>query len=238
MEFFKAAVILNQLIKSTNTTLLNDYKTENHQKNQLFIRSNFGKIILHPIEKSNPEFIKQTINEFNSEAFILANLINTHKEDHDISYFIYQGFHKLIDQGLVYIQMVDPYTHSAVGDLQFYSLEGNIFYPIISPNIKESTYEVKKREESTIKCPSVSFSICHHNEERILYDLKRLILKSANNAQKHKNCQYTYHIQINLENNKMSPQCIKAIKTLEQSIQQDLLPEYPNSTFIFTIDND
>ena len=238
MDYFKAAVILNQLIKSTNNKLLAQYKTGIVEEKQMAIRSNFGKIIYQSVSKTNLEFVKKNIEEFNSEAFVISDFIISHSNNSEMTYFIYKGFHKLIDKGLIFYQLVDKYNLNPIGDLQFNGFEENIFYTVDAPNFKECTYEVLERDENTIKAPSIDFMIVYKVEERLIYDLQRLIFKAANNALKHKKCMYKFHVRITALDSKISSQFIAEVEAISKTLQQILAPEYPNSTFIFELDKD
>ncbi len=235
MNYLEAAVFLKRLIKTTNSDLLSLNKNGLVNKNQMVIRSNFGNPIKIKMDAFSNEFVSKTLNEYDSEAFVITDLVTVNNKGQELTYFLYKGYHSLFDKGLVYFQLINKTNMQAIGELEFSNLEDNIFYNVQAPNFEESSCNAIETKENTIKEPSIAFLIGHMNEDRLFYDINRLIFDTANNVQKHKNRHFKFHIEISKFGGKLSPEFLSKLDALKLSLDKYITPEYPNSTFIFDL---
>ncbi len=238
MDYLEGAVFLKHLIKSTNSKLLKLNDNGLIVKNKMVIRSVFGKAIEVTMDEFTNEFVKKTLSEYDSEAFVITDFVTIVDKGQELTYFLYKGYHSIFDKGLVYFQLVNKETLAPIGDLQFSNLEDNIFYPIKVPNYEESSCNAIETDENTTKNPSIAFLIGNMNEERLVFDIQRLIFDTANNVQKHKNRQFKFYLQISVFGNKPSEDFLQQIESINKSVEKHIKPEYPNSTFIFDLDNE
>ncbi|MCW3806723.1 hypothetical protein [Plebeiibacterium marinum] len=238
MDYLEATVFLKQLIKETNNELLAVNKNGLVEKNRMVIRTNFGKSISTKMEAFTNEYVYKSLGEYESEAFVITDLVSAEANGQEITYFLYKGYHSLFDKGVVYFQMVDKNTLAPKGELDFSNLEENIFYKVEFPDVEESSCNAIETAENTAKNPSIAFLIGHMNEERLVYDINRLIFDTANNVQKHKNRHFKFTIQVSVFGSKPSANLLKEIENIKQTLKTSVHPAYPNSTFVFDVDNE
>lgn len=238
MNYLEATVFLKKLIEKTNTNLLAENKNGLVEKNKMVIRSNFGKSIELKMDSFTNEFVKKTLTEYNSEAFVITDMVSTNDTGQELTYFLYKAYHSLFDKGLVFFQVINKDTLTPVSGLQFSNLEDNIFYAVKEPNFEESSCNAIETAENTTKEPCIAFIIGHMNEERLLFDLQRLIFDTANNVQKHKNRHFKFYLQISVFGGKPSKDFLAQLASIKHTCQKHIKPAYPNSTFIFEIENE
>lgn len=238
MDYLEASVFLKTLIKNTNSKLLKVNSNGLVEKNKMIIRTNFGKEIDIKMDSFTNEFVKKTISEYDSEAFVMTDLVSADNDGKEFTYLLYKGYHKIFDKGLVYFQLVNKKTLKPIGELEFSNLEDNIFYKINAPDFEESSCNAIESDENTVKEPCIVFLIGHMNEERLIYDINRLIFDTANNVQKHKNRHFKFYLQVSVFGKKPSPDFITKINSIKESLHKTFAPAYPNTTFIFDLDNE
>lgn len=238
MDYLEAAVVLKNLLIKCNKEFLIKNKGELVNKNEMLVRSNFGKEIGINMDAFTNEFVTKTIKEYESEAFVMTDFVSMMQDGKELNYFLYKGYSRYFDKGLVYFQLVNKETFEAIGELEFSNLEDNIFYSVESPEFEESSCNAIETSENTTKKPCIAFLIGHMNEDRLLFDIQRLIYDTANNVQKHKNRQFKFIIQIDKFGGDASRNFLTQLDKIKQSLTQTFAPTYPNCEFVFAMDND
>lgn len=237
MNYLESAVVLKKLIAHTNHKLLQINNKAIVEPNLMMIRTNFGKEVEIKMEAFTNDFVKKQLGQYESEAFVITDFVTTKQEGQELTYFLYKGYHQLFHMGLVFFQLVNKETLAPIGKLEFSNIEDNIFYQVTSPDFEESSCNAIETKETTVKNPAIAFLIGNMNEERLLFDINRLIYETANNVQKHKNRHFKIHLQISKFGGKPSEDFLKKIEDIKDDVTNYIKPAYPNSTFIFDLEN-
>jgi len=236
MNYLESAIVLKNLIASTNHKLLVANKDGLSLKNQMVIRSNFGKEIEITMDTFSNDFVKTSLAQYVSEAFVITDLVSMIQQGKELTYFLYKGYHHLFKMGLVFFQLVDKETLKPIGKLEFSNIEDNIFYQVQEPNFEESSCNAIETKENTTKNPCIAFLIGNMNEERLTYDLNRLIYETANNVQKHKNRHFKFILQISIFGGKPTEEFLHNMDSMQKDVEKYIKPNYTNSTFVFDIE--
>ena len=238
MEYLEAAIILKRLISKTNSLLLKEYTSGIMNKNIMLIRSNFGNEIEVNMKSYTNQVIKTHLEEYaNSEAFVISDFVSAMQDGKLCNYFVYKGYGALFDKGLVFYQFINNQNFQPIGKLEFSNLEQNIFYDVDEPKIRASKCCALETDENTAKNPSVAYLIENENEDRLLFDIQKLIYETANKVQKHKKRHFKFYIKINKFIDNTSPGFFLKLDNLQYSLTKEFNNEYPNCTFIFTTEN-
>ena len=120
--------------------------------------------------------------------------------------------------------------------MSFSNLEDNIFYQVPTQEGEESSCNAIETDENTVKEPSIAFLIGHMNEDRLLYDIQRLILETANNVQKHKGRFFKFTLQVTVFGKKPSEEFKQKLQIIHQKVDQDIKHHFENSSFIFALE--
>ncbi|GAF05371.1 hypothetical protein [Saccharicrinis fermentans] len=235
MTYLEAAIILKKMVKKANLLLLEENMNDLHTKNKLLLRSNFGNEVDLEMDAFTNEFVTTTLKQYESEAFVITDFVSNQQKDQEIHYFLYKGYSKYFDKGLVYFQLVNKENLQPLGGLEFSNLEDNIFYLTEAPDYEESSCNAIETKENTAKKPSIAFLIGHMNEERLLFDIQRLIYDTANNVQKHKNRQFKFTLQIDKFGGQLSENFMHELNKIRTVLENNFAIEYPNTTFLFEI---
>ncbi|WP_068475626.1 hypothetical protein [Saccharicrinis aurantiacus] len=236
MNYLESAANLKSLIEKANIQLLASNEAKLQEPNKALLRTNFGKEVSLPMEEFTNSFVQKILSEYESEAIVISDFVATRENDKELHYFLYKGYHKLFNKGLVYYQLVNKATYEPIGELQFSNIEDNIFYSVEEPKDEESSCNAVETKENTVKNPSIAFLIGHMNEERLLFDINRLIFETANNVQKHKGRNFTFHIQVSKFGGTVKREFIKQLDRLKTDIDKYIHSTYPNSQFILDLD--
>ncbi len=237
MNYLESASVLKKLISKTNTNLLKTNKGKLVETNRMMLRTNFGKELDLPMEAFSNSVVINMLKQYESEAFVITDFVSTVDQNNlEIHYFLYKGYHKLFHKGLVYYQLVDKNTFEPIGNIEFSNIEDNIFFKVDEPDVEESSCNAIETAENTAKNPCIAFLIGHMDENRLLFDINRLIFETANNVQKHKNMKFTFHVQVSKFGGTVSEDFFKQIDKLKKDTDKYIHKNYPNSTFIFDLD--
>ncbi len=236
MDHIEGAAFLKRIVRETNNKLLNMNKGGLVNKNLMVVHTIFGQELDIKMDAFSNEFVLKTLQENDSDFFVITDLVNLVHEGKELTYFLYKGYSNLFDKGVVYFQPINKKTFEPKGELKFSNLEDNIFHKVEYPDIEESSCNAIETKETTVKNPSVAFLIGHMNEERLLLDIKRLIFDTANNVQKHKNRQFHFIIQISKFGGKPSEEFLYRLEDIKKTTEKYIKAEYPNSTFVFDLD--
>ncbi len=237
MNYLESAIVLKKLISKTNNSLLKTNKGKLVEANKMMLRTNFGKELELPMEAFTNNVVINTLKEYESEAIVISDFVTTvDPNNQEISYFLYKAYHKLFHKGLVFYQLVNKDTVEPIAGLEFSNIEDNIFFKIDEPDVEESSCNAVETAENTAKNPSIAFLIGHMDENRLLFDINRLIYETANNVQKHHNRKFTFHIQVSKFGGKASDVFFNNLNQVIKDTDKYIHKNYPNSKFIFDLD--
>ncbi len=237
MDYLEGTAFLKRFIRETNTKLLSINSDGLINKNLMVIRTVSGEEIVIEMPEFTNEFVLQQLKKYDTEAFVITDLVSVVHEGKQLTYFLYKGYSKLFDKGLVYFQPVKKATLEAKGDFRFSNLEENIFITVEYPDIEESSCNAIETKEHTNDKPCVAFLIGHMNEQRLILDIKRLIFDTANNVQKHTNRHFKFIVQVSKFGGKPSEEFLYRLEDIKNDMKKHIEPEFPNSTFVFELDN-
>jgi len=238
MEYLKSAIELKDFITATNQVLLSKNNGAVNIKNLIRVFLPKQDIIELEMESYTDVFVKKILESYKgNQSFVMTDVAETVIEGKSLSYYLYKGYDASIEKGLVYFQLFDKVTCQPIGTLQFSNLEDNVFYSVNAPDKDESSCNAMETEKKIEKGKNIVFLIGHMDEERLLYDIQRLIFDTVNNVQKHKAITFEFIINISKFGGKPSDDLRKQVKAIDEYTQTYVKPAFPNSTFLFEFDN-
>lgn len=237
MELIKAALSLKQHIEDTNAKLVEKNKDGLVLKNVMALKSNCGEVKAISMDSFTNIFVEDVLNsKKDTEAFVISDLAAMEVKDQVITYFLYKAYHKKLEKGLVFYQMINPDTMQINGDLQFSNLEENVFFKAPQPDFEESSCNAIETDNHTKDAPEIAFLIGHTNEERLSYDIQRLIIETAHNILKNPNVNYRFILQISVFGSTPSKEFEATVQDLEKATTELIEPAFRNAKFIFELE--
>ena len=234
MEYLQAAVLLESLIKETNHLLLQKKEMILEAPNRMRVILDDGTREDIPMDSYTNDYVKGTLENLgSSKAFIMTDMVSTEIKGKDVTYLSYKAYHREVDKGLFFYQLVDKIFLSPVGSLRFSNLEDNIFYSVPSPQSEESSCNTMETDRVVENGKSIVFFIGHMDEERLIYDIQRLIFDTVNNVTRHPKLQFEFIIQIARYGAAPSENLRRRVESIEEYTKKHIYPEYPNATFDF-----
>ena len=239
MEYLKAALSLLSLIKETNSKLIQDIQSSIKTPNQMLIQfSNEHKQLLN-METFSNDFVNSTLSKnASNEAFVITEVATMNVKGHELTYFLYKGYHSKVEKGLVFYQMFNANTFEIIGDLEFSNVEDNIFYSVEAPQVEESSCNAMETDEVIKNGKSIVFLLGHMDEQRLIYDIQRLIFDTVNNVSKHSKLSFSFIIQIARYGGTPSEMLKKQVAEIEKFTTTYVYSEYPNASFKFEYEVD
>lgn len=239
MEYLKAAITLLKIIKDTNAFLLDKIDSSFEEFNQMRIKLNDQNTQNIVMDAFSNDFVSATLKDTqNSEAFVITDLATMNAKETELTYLLYKGYHNALEKGIVFYQVIDKTTHKPIGELQFSNTEDNIFYSYKVPDMEESSCNAMETDKKITNGKSIVFFIGNMNEERLLYDIQRLIFDTANNVSKHEKLKFHFIIQISRYGGSPSNKLKEQVKAIDAYTQKHVLSEYPNAKFAFEFEED
>ncbi len=236
MEYLKSAIELKKYIKEINQLIIGN-ESSRKNPNIMFIKLSDGSVEEVKMTEYTNDFVSATLASHpDSESFIITDLATMNVQGQELTYWLYKGYNNQIDNGLVYFQVIDKDTMMPKGELQFSNLEKNIFYEIEAPDFEESSNNAMEPDEEIKGKKSIVFLIGHMNEQRLVYDIQRLIVDTVNNVQRHSGLDFHFILNISKFNGVPSVDLKNQIKKIEQYTNEFVAAEYPNSEFVFDIE--
>lgn len=238
MDYLKSAIELKELIKATNKKVLAGNIGALNIKNIMLLRLANKDMIEVAMESYTDTFVKHTLNcNSQSKAFVMTDVVVSMVEGKKIAYYLYKGYDAAVEKGQVYFQLFNNDTFEPIGPLQFNNLEDNVFFKVEHANSEESSCNAMETEKKIEKGKSIVFLIGHMDENRLVYDIQRLIFDTVNNVQKHKTINFEFIINISKFGGKPSDELRKQVKAIDAYTQKKVKAAFPNSTFLFEFDN-
>jgi len=236
MEYLKAAIELKKFINEINQLITG--RDENRENpNIMFVKSPDGSVAEVKMTEYTNDFVTETlVSHPNSIAFIITDLATMNVQGQELTYWLYKGYNCQVENGVVYFQLIDKETLAPIGELQFSNLEKNIFYTVEGPEFEESSNNAMEPDEEIEGKKNIVFLIGHFNERRLVYDIQRLIVDTVNNVQRHSGLNFHFIVNISKFNGEPGEEFKNQIKRIEQYTKEFVTPEYPNSEFVFEIE--
>nr|WP_321451194.1 hypothetical protein [uncultured Carboxylicivirga sp.] len=239
MEYLKASTSLLSFIKETNQKLLGNLSELPQTPNRMFIQSSTKDVKEVVMTAFTNDFVITTLaNESNSKAFVMTDIATMLVKGTELTYILYKGYHSDIEKGMVFYQIINRDTLEYINDLQFSNIEENIFYSISAPEQEESSCNAMETDEEVKNGKSIVFLIGHMNENRLLYDIQRLIFDTVNNVRKHSTIQFNFIINIARFGGSPSAELKQAVKNIEAYTKQHIYTEYQNVDFKFEFEQE
>jgi|GEM_PF-1617913 len=239
MEYLKAAIALRYLINETNIALLKKGKGVTANINRMYVKSKEGNTQVIDMEIYTNEFVNAIIDELgNPEAFVITDMACMDVNGKKLDYLLYKGYHSEIEKGMVFYQVIEKETLAPMGPLRFSNMEENIFYTVKEPQFEESSCNAIESKKVVGDGKGIVFLIGHMEEERLIYDIQRLIIDTVNNVEKHAKLKFNFVINISRFGGIPSHELKEQVKAIEDFTLENVCPEYPNATFQFTYEED
>ncbi|WP_163326141.1 hypothetical protein [Draconibacterium mangrovi] len=236
MEYLKAAIELKKYIKEINQQIIGKELSQKNP-NIMFVKFSDGSVNELNITEFTNDFVSATLASFpGSESFIITDLATMSAQGQQLTYWLYKGYNNKTENGLVYFQVIDKDTLMPKGELQFSNLEKNIFYEIYAPDFEESSSNAMETDEEIKGKKSIVFLVGNMNEERLLHDIQRLIVDTINNVQRHSGLNFHFILNISKFNGEPSEDFKNRIKEIEHYTNEFVTSEYPNTEFVFDIE--
>ena len=239
MEYLKAAVSLRNMIGDANTQFLKDRERAAETPNRMLMESSDGNRRSIVMDAYSNEFVNGALENAGCvQAFVVTDLAGMTVNGKEMTYILYKGYHALIEKGLVYYQIVDEGTLNPKGPILFSNMEDNIFFTVDEPESEESSCNTMETDKVVEKGKSIVFFIGHMDEDRLTYDIQRLIFDTVNNVTKHPKLKFEFIIQIARYGARLSEELKERVRAIDSFTREHVRPAYPNSTFEFTYEED
>ncbi len=237
MNYLKAALELKKLIRKVNHLQLQKELTVLAHCNSMFL-FNGEKLLAEVCMKSyTNDFVAETLAEYpETTAFVMTDLASTMVKEHKITYWLYKAYHVGVEKGMVYYQPIEEQSLQKTGRLQYSNMETNIFLKHVAPEGEESSANAMETDEQVEGGKNIVFLVGHMNEDRLLYDLQRLILDSTSNVQQHKSVDFKFILNISVFNSKPSESFRQRVEQLERFTHDEFITDYPNVQIVFELE--
>lgn len=234
MEYLKAAVSLLTFIKDANDTLTGTIKKSIEDPNKMFVK--MPDVAMEQINMTtyNNEYVLATLKEKeHSDAFIITDLATMDVQGKPVTYLLYKAYHSTLEKGVVFYQLINKETAEPIGKLEFSNMEDNVFYTVAAPKEEESSCNAIETNKKIENGKSIAFLIGHMNEERLIYDIQRLIFDTVNNVVKHPKLKFHFIVQVSRYGASPSAELKKQVEAIAKYTRKKIYPKYPNATFEF-----
>ncbi len=239
MEYLKAAISLRTFLWETNFTLrqyIDEIKTK---PNKMWLKTYDDQLEKIDMEEFSNEYVKNILKRMgNVEMFLVTDIANMDVNGKELFYLLLKGYHSRIEKGMVFYQVIDRDSYEPSGFLQFSNLEDNIFYTTDAFKGEESSCNAMETDKSKDDNKSIVFFIGHLDEERLFYDIQRLIFDTVNNVARHPKIQFDFIISVARYGGSPSMELLEKVQALDLFIKEKVHPEYPNASFTFTFEQD
>lgn len=236
MEYLKAAIELKKDIKEINQQMIGKELSQKNP-NIMFVKLSDDSVNEVNMTEYTNDFVSATLESRpGSKSFIITDLATMNTQGQELTYWLYKGYNNQTENGLVYFQVIDKDTLMPKGGLQFSNLEKNIFYEIKAPDFEESSSNAMETDEEVQGKKSIVFLVGNMNEERLVHDIQRLIVDTINNVQRHSGLDFRFILNISKFNEEPSESFKNQIKEIEHYTNEFVTTEYPNTEFVFDIE--
>jgi len=238
MKYLEAASELRKLIRKVNQLQLQKESTVLAHRNCMFLFMEDNALVELDMKEYSNEFVKSSLERYPQvKAFVMTDLASMQVKDQAITYWLYKGYHRDMDKGMVYFQPIDEQGLQKKGSLQYSNLESNIFLPFTAPDVEESSANAMETDEQIAGGKSIVFLIGNMNEDRLLYDIQRLMLESASNVQNHKSISFKFIMNVSKFGGAASAEFRQKLTAIENYAFKVMAVEFPNVRFEFDLES-
>lgn len=239
MEYLKAGISLLSLIKETNTTLLKNVENAIRKPNQMHLKFDAKNVQSIVMDEYSNDFVNATLlRNTGSEAFIITDFTSMDVSGKEVKYLLYKAYHSQMEKGMVFYQVIDKNTLQPFGTLEFSNMEDNIFYKVEQPKVEESSCNAMETDKVIENGKSIVFLIGHMDEDRLIYDIQRLMFDTLNNITKHKQLKFSFIIQVARYGGKPTSKLKEEVEAIDAFSKHNLYPLYPNAEFVFEFEEE
>lgn len=236
MDYIKAAAALKQLIKFTNSHLTESNKIAFDQPNLIVLKTLSDPPSINYLNEFTNDAVKKAVSEaHNCSLFVITDVATMNIKGKKLTYYLYKGYHKMLEKALVFFQPISESTFLPIGNLQFSNIEPNIFFETSAPNYEESSCNALETKNHSKEKPEIAFLIGHTHIKRLTYDIQRLLIDTVNNVSKNPQTNYKFIIQASLFGAKENDGLQNALSNIESDTKKYIEPEYTNAKFQFEI---
>lgn len=219
MTYLQKTKELQEFIAEINISVIRNSIVALSLPNHLFLKSENTFSHLE-MERFSDEYIVEQIYALpGCELFAFTNMVSTQINGVAITYILYKCYSRFNENGFVYYQVVDNDNFSPIGELKFSNFEENIFFKVVPPNFEESSCNALEASESSFDNKKIVFLIGNLNEERLLFDIERLIVTTTFNSKKHSSLTFHYIISISVFGGKKSDEFDTKLRAINKACE-------------------
>lgn len=238
MQYLQAAHTLKQLIRHVNHLQTQKEPSVRSHCNSLFLFSHGKPFVELEMTSFTNKFVELALEKYpETEALVMTDMAKMMVRERELTYWLYKAYHAGLEKGMVYYQPIDENSLSKIGNLQFSNLEANIFFKPDIPETEESSVNALEGESPEEGVKLIVFLVGHANEERLLYDIQRLIFDSVSNVQNHKGLKFHFVLNISKFREKPGDIFIHKLQTIQDYVPEFLTTDYPNVTISFELEH-
>ncbi|PTN08012.1 hypothetical protein [Mangrovibacterium marinum] len=238
MQYLEAAIELKKLIRKVNHLQMQKETTVLSHKNAMFLFLNDKSLLEVTMKEFTNDFVNAVLDQHpETRAFVMTDMAAMDLKGQKLTYWLFKGYHRGMEKGMVYFQPIDELSLQKNGRLQFSNLEENIFLRHQAPAFEESSCNAMETEEQQEGEKSIVFLIGNMDENRLLYDIERLIVDTASNVQKHKSLAFKCILNISKFGGLPSNDFLERLNAIEKFTRQEVAAEYGNCRFSFELES-
>lgn len=238
MQYLEAAIELKKLIRKVNHLQMQKETTVLSHKNSMFLFLEDKSLIEVTMKEFSNEFVNAVLEQHPAtKAFVMTDMATMAVKEQNMTYWLFKGYHCGLEKGMVYFQPIDGQSLQKIGRLQFSNLEDNIFLRHVGPDFEESSCNAMETDEQIEGGKSIVFLIGNMEENRLLYDIERLVFDTVNNVQNHKSVSFKFTLNISKFGGLPSNDFLNRLNAIEKFTKEQVTAEYGNTRFIFDLES-
>lgn len=239
MEYLEAAWKLRSLINETNKNfLVNKQEIQESPRRMRVVTEKTGikELIM---DDFNNSYVRKNLKELEQpEAFVVCDIASMDIKGKTLNYILYKGYHSTMEKGWVLYQPLEEESLQPFGSLEFSNAEENIFFQVSEPDAEESTCNAMETDKVIENGKSIVFFIGHMDEERLIYDIQRLIVDTVNNVSKHPALKFEVIVQYSVYGGNVSGKFLDQIHEIDRYTREEMARFYTNISFEFIYEQD
>lgn len=237
MQYLQAAHTLKQLLRHVNHLQIQKEPSVRSHCNSLFLFSHGKPFVELEMTSFTNSFVELALEKYpEAEALVMTDMATMMVRERPLTYWLYKAYHVGLEKGMVYYQPIDESSLAKIGSLQFSNLEPNIFFKFEAPKVEESSVNALESESDEEGVKRIVFLIGHFDEERLLFDIQRLIFDSASNVQNHKGLKFQFVLNISKFKEKPGDDFRLKLQTIQDYLPEFLSADYPNVRVSFDLE--
>ncbi len=234
MQYLQATIQLRKNIEEINAYYLKH--TDASVRNMHLFSSDNEELVLELTEFTN-EKVQEALQAHPDKDFlVISDFVEMENKGQQLTYFLYKAYHRHLEKGLVFYQLIDKESRQPIQGVQFSNTEADIFYPLAENPVEESSCNAIETKDNTPAKPEIAFLIGHMDEARLLYDIERLIVETACNVAKHEKLNFRFILRISVFGAKPSADIEEKIEAIQKLTREGFTPLFPNAHFFFELE--